>query len=73
MTELGCIDQTDVINLIEFTLENQNQLSSQSLKVITPFLRNTEKEVKAKHMKVPIEAYETTIEFIQADIEKYRK
>ena len=64
---------TDMEKYLEKKINSQNLQSTSCIKAIGSFLRNHKKAINDDDLHNPINTYETTFEFLKADIERYRE
>lgn len=75
LRELGLTQEADTIRLKEYfdkLIQSQNLQSQQCIKAISHFLKNTKKAIEEDDLKNPIVSFQTSYEFVKADIERYR-
>lgn len=74
LKELGQQD-TETGKLKEFfekLIQSQNLQSQSCIKAISHFLKNAKKEIQKDDLANPVLSFQTSFEFVRADIERYR-
>lgn len=72
LTTIGVKGTEDLSNLCDFQIKTQNLQSSSCIKALGSFIRNKKKTINADDLTNPIDTYETTFEFLEEDITRYR-
>lgn len=74
LKELG-VAEADSAKLKEFfekLIQSQNLQSQSCIKAISHFLKNAKKEVHKDDLANPVLSFQTSFDFVKADIERYR-
>ena len=75
LKELGLSSDSDVTKLKEFfdkLIQSQNLQSQSCIKAISHFLKNTKKAIEEDDLKNPVVSFQSSYEFVKADVERYR-
>ena len=75
LKEVGLNQDNDTLKLKDFfekMIQSQNLQSQSCIKAIGHFLKNTKKPIEEDDLKNPVVSFQTSFEFVKADIERYR-
>ena len=75
LKEVGLNQDSDTLKLKDFfekMIQSQNLQSQSCIKAISHFLKNVKKPIEEDDLKNPVVSFQTSFEFVKADIERYR-